>query len=313
MDKQSKIILISGPTASGKSNFAVKIAKKINGEIINADSMQVYKKLRILTARPTKKEQKDIKHHLYGTIDLNEKFSTGQWLKIAIKKIKSIQKRKKIPILVGGTGLYFQSLIKGLVEIPEIPLKYRNKIRVMQKKNGQKKFYKKLTKIDPNVKNKFDSNDIQRSIRAFEIKLFTKVSMYDWLEKTNSEFNDSDFLKLYIDFTREDLIKRISSRTTAMIEAGAIKEVKRFLKVKIKKDLSVNKVIGIDELTQHLKNEINLAQAKELITIKTRQYAKRQATWARSRMFSWKKINPIKIADYIKRLKKSSLKLDQFT
>ena len=313
MDKQSKIILISGPTASGKSNFAVKIAKKINGEIINADSMQVYKKLRILTARPTKREQKDIKHHLYGTIDLNEKFSTGQWLKIAIKKIKSIQKRKKIPILVGGTGLYFQSLIKGLVEIPEIPLKYRNKIRVMQKKNGQKKFYKKLTKIDPNVKNKFDSNDIQRSIRAFEIKLFTKVSMYDWLEKTNSEFNDSDFLKLYIDFTREDLIKRISSRTTAMIEAGAIKEVKRFLKVKIKKDLSVNKVIGIDELTQHLKNEINLAQAKELITIKTRQYAKRQATWARSRMFSWKKINPIKIADYIKRLKKSSLKLDQFT
>ena len=313
MDKQSKIILISGPTASGKSNFAVKIAKKINGEIINADSMQVYKKLRILTARPTKKEQKDIKHHLYGTIDLNEKFSTGQWLKIAIKKIKSIQKRKKIPILVGGTGLYFQSLIKGLVEIPEIPLKYRNKIRVMQKKNGQKKFYKKLTKIDPNVKNKFDSNDIQRSIRAFEIKLFTKVSMYDWLEKTNSEFNDSDFLKLYIDFTREDLIKRISSRTTAMIKAGAIKEVKRFLKVKIKKDLSVNKVIGIDELTQHLKNEINLAQAKELITIKTRQYAKRQATWARSRMFSWKKINPIKIADYIKRLKKSSLKLDQFT
>jgi tRNA dimethylallyltransferase len=183
----------------------------------------------------------------------------------------------------------------------------------MQKKNGQKKFYKKLTKIDPNVKNKFDSNDIQRSIRAFEIKLFTKVSMYDWLEKTNSEFNDSDFLKLYIDFTREDLIKRISSRTTAMIEAGAIKEVKRFLKVKIKKDLSVNKVIGIDELTQHLKNEINLAQAKELITIKTRQYDKRQATWARSRMFSWKKINPIKIADYIKRLKKSSLKLDQFT
>ena len=313
MDKQSKIILISGPTASGKSNFAVKIAKKINGEIINADSMQVYKKLRILTARPTKKEQKDIKHHLYGTIDLNEKFSTGQWLKIAIKKIKSIQKRKKIPILVGGTGLYFQSLIKGLVEIPEIPLKYRNKIRVMQKKDGQKKFYKKLTKIDPNVKNKFDSNDIQRSIRAFEIKLFTKVSMYDWLEKTNSEFNDSDFLKLYIDFTREDLIKRISSRTTAMIEAGVIKEVKRFLKVKIKKDLSVNKVIGIDELTQHLKNEINLAQAKELITIKTRQYAKRQATWARSRMFSWKKINPIKIADYIKRLKKSSLKLDQFT
>jgi len=134
MDKQSKIILISGPTASGKSNFAVKIAKKINGEIINSDSMQVYKQLKILTARPNKQEQKNIKHHMYGIVDLNKKFSTGQWLKLAIKKIKEIKKRKKIPILVGGTGLYFQSLIDGLVKIPEIPLKFRNKIRSIQKK-----------------------------------------------------------------------------------------------------------------------------------------------------------------------------------
>ena len=125
MDKQSKIILIAGPTASGKSSFAVKIAKKINGEIINADSMQVYKQLKILTVRPNKKEQKNIKHHMYGVVDLNKKFSTGEWLKAAIKKIKEIKKRKKIPILVGGTGLYFQSLIKGLVQIPEIPLKFR--------------------------------------------------------------------------------------------------------------------------------------------------------------------------------------------
>ena len=309
MDKQSKIILISGPTASGKSSFALKIAKKINGEIINADSMQVYKQLRILTARPNKKEQKDIKHHLYGTIDLNKKFSTGQWLKIAIKKIKNIHKRKKTPILVGGTGLYFQSLIKGLVEIPEIPLKFRNKIRLMQKKDGQKKFYKKLKKIDPSVKNKFDPNDVQRSIRAFEIKSFTKVSMYDWLEKTNSEFKDSDFLKLYIDFKREDLIKRIALRTNIMIEQGAVQEVDKFLKAKIKKDQSVSKVIGIDELTQYLNNQISLSEAQDLISIKTRQYAKRQATWARSRMSSWKKIKPIKIVSYIKRLKNHSLNL----
>ena len=313
MDKQSKIILISGPTASGKSNFAVKIAKKINGEIINADSMQVYKKLKILTARPKKKEQKKIKHFLYGMIDLNEKFSTGQWLKIAIKKIKNIQKRKKIPILVGGTGLYFQSLIDGLVKIPEIPIKFRNKVRLTHKKEGQKKFYKKLIKIDPKVKNKFDPNDTQRTIRAFEIKSFTKISMYEWQNKTKSEFKDKDFLKLYIDFKREDLVKRISQRTIKMIEDGAIKEVDKFIKLKIKKDLSVNRVIGIDELTQYLDKKINLDQAQELISIKTRQYAKRQATWARSRMVSWKKINPIKIADYIKKLKKSSVKLDQLT
>ena len=313
MDRKSKIILISGPTASGKSNFAVKIAKKINGEIINADSMQVYKQLKILTARPNKKEQKDIKHHLYGTIDLNEKFSTGQWLKIAIKKIKDIHKRKKIPILVGGTGLYFQSLIKGLVEIPEIPLKFRNKIRLMQKKNGQKKFYEKLLKIDPEVINKFNPNDVQRSIRAFEIKSFTKVSMYNWLKKTKSEFKDNDFLKLYIDFERKNLIKRIALRAATMIESGAVKEVKKFLKVKIKKNQSVRKVIGIDELTQFLENKINLAQAEELIAIKTRQYAKRQATWARTRMISWNKIAPNKIKSYIKKLNKSSLKLDQLT
>ena len=185
MDKQSKIILISGPTASGKSNFAIKIAKKINGEIINADSMQVYKQLKILTARPNKKEQKKIKHHMYGFVDLNKKFSTGQWLNVAIKKIKEIKKRKKIPIIVGGTGLYFQSLIDGLVKIPEIPLKFRNKIRLIQKKEGQKKFYKKLLKIDPKVKDKFDPNDIQRTIRAFEIKSFTKISMYEWLKKNS--------------------------------------------------------------------------------------------------------------------------------
>jgi tRNA dimethylallyltransferase len=313
MDKQSKIILISGPTASGKSNFAVKIAKKINGEIINADSMQVYKRLKILTARPNKKEQENIKHHMYGIIDLNEKFSTGQWLETAIKKIKEIKKRKKIPILVGGTGLYFQSLIDGLVKIPKIPIKFRNKIRLIHKKDGQEKFYKKLFVIDPNVKDKFDPNDKQRSIRAFEIKSFTKISMYEWLNKTKSEFKSNEFLKLYINFKREDLIKRISLRTKRMIEKGAIKEVKRFIKLKIQKDLSVNRVIGIDEMTQHLDKKINLDQAQELISIKTRQYAKRQATWARSRMLSWKKINPIKINDYIKRLKKSALKLDQLT
>jgi len=275
--------------------------------------MQVYKKLKILTARPNKIEQKNIKHHLYGVVDLNKKFSTGEWLKIAIKKIKEIKKRKKIPILVGGTGLYFQSLIDGLVKIPEIPIKFRNKIRLMQKKEGQRKFYKKLLRIDPMAKNKFDQNDTQRAIRAFEIKSFTKISMYEWLTKTKSEFKDEEFLKLYIDFKREDLIKRISLRSIKMIEEGAINEVKKFIKLKIKKDLSVNRVIGIDELTQHLDKKIELVQARELISIKTRQYAKRQATWARSRMTSWEKINPFKITDYIKNLKKSALKLDQLT
>jgi len=311
MDNQSKIILIAGPTASGKSNFAVNLAKKIDGEIINADSMQIYKQLKILTARPNKKEQKNIRHHLYGIININKNFSSGTWLKLAISKIKEIRRRKKIPIVVGGTGLYFQSLINGLVKIPNISMKLRNKIRSMQKRYGQKKFYKKLIKLDPKVKSKFDPNDTQRSIRAFEIKTHTKISMYDWLNKTKPIFNESVFLKFYVNFERSELIKRIQKRTENMIKKGAIQEVVKFNKLRIKKDKSINKVIGIDELTKYLNNQIKLKQAKELITIKTRQYAKKQTTWARSRMIEWTKIEPQQLSSTIKKINKSSLKLDQ--
>ena len=303
MDIQSKIILISGPTASGKSNFAIKLAKKINGEIINADSMQVYKQLKVLTARPNKKDQKNIKHYLYGTIDLKKSFSTGKWLKFSIKKIKEIRRRKKIPILVGGTGLYFQSIVNGLVKIPNVPLKIRKKVRLMQKKDKQKKFYKKLLKLDTKVKDKFDPNDTQRSIRAFEIKFFTKISMYDWLNRTKPVFKEDEFLKIYIDFNRTELIRRISIRVSKMLKEGAIDEVRKFCRQKIKKDHSINKVIGIDELTKYLRNQISLEEAKEQISIRTRQYAKRQATWARSRMISWNKISPNEISSWIKKIK----------
>ena len=156
MDLKSKIILIYGPTASGKSKFSVQLAKKIKGEIINADSMQVYKELKILTARPLKNESSKIKHHLYGFQSVKRKFSTGKWLKLATEKISKIKKNKKIPILVGGTGLYFKALTDGLVKIPNIPIKFRNKIRNLQKQIGQKKFYKKLIKLDPLIKEKIN-------------------------------------------------------------------------------------------------------------------------------------------------------------
>ena len=292
MDHKSKIILIAGPTASGKSTFALKLAKKIKGEIINADSMQVYKQLQILTARPKKKDLKKIKHHLYGFCDVKKNYSTGEWLKLILKKIKEISKRKKVPIVVGGTGLYFKALTDGLVKIPNIPMKVRNKIRFMQKQLGQKKFYNKLLKLDPLIKNKIEKNDIQRSIRAYEIKNYTKISIIKWFEKTKKHISTDEFIKLYIDYPREDLINRINLRVEAMFKDGAIDEVKRFNKLKVKKENSSSKVIGIKEITNLLNKQGTLEQAKELISIKTRQYAKRQATWARGQMQSWQKINP---------------------
>ena len=149
MDYKSKIILIAGPTASGKSKIAINLAKKISGEIVNADSMQVYKQLKILTARPSEKDQKTIKHHLFGIIDVRKRFSTGQWLKKCTKIINLIRKKNKTPIIVGGTGLYFKALVDGLVSIPKFKPSEKNKILKLHKKLGQKQFYKKLVKLDP--------------------------------------------------------------------------------------------------------------------------------------------------------------------
>ena len=303
MDLKSKIILISGPTSSGKSNFAIKLAKKIKGEIINADSMQVYKQLQILTARPKKEDLKKIKHHLYGFCDVRKKYSTGEWLKLLLKKIKDIRKRKKVPIIVGGTGLYFKALTDGLVKIPNIPIKVRNKIRLMQKKLGQKEFYNKLLKLDPLIKNKIEKNDVQRSIRAYEIKNYTKISIINWFKKTKKYIASDDFIKLYIDYPRDSLVNRINMRVDNMFANGAIEEVIRFNKLKVKKENSSNKVIGIKEISSLLNKQSTLEQAKELIAIKTRQYAKRQVTWARGQMQSWQKINPKNLSLTLKKIK----------
>lgn len=294
MDIKSKIILISGPTASGKSKQADKLAKKIGGEIINADSMQVYKELKILTARPSINNK--IKYHLYGFLSVKNKFSTGDWLKLTLTKIKQIKGKGKIPILVGGTGLYFKSLVDGLAKIPNIPLKFRNSIRIEHNKIGQKKFYKKLLKIDPKIKNYINPQDTQRTLRAYEIKKFTKISMIDWFKKTKKHFEDKDFVKIYFDIPRNILIDRINKRVDKMFASDVEKEVEKFNALKVKKDYSANKVIGIREISEYLKKEATLLETKEKISIKTRQYAKRQSTWSRKHMSSWQFIDPLNVA-----------------
>tara|TARA_B100001057_G_scaffold22213_1_gene20541 strand:+ start:2635 stop:3543 length:909 start_codon:yes stop_codon:yes gene_type:complete len=302
MDFKSKIVLIYGPTASGKSEFAIKLANKIKGEIVNADSMQVYKELKILTARPVKNNFEKVKHHLYGFQSSKIDFSTGDWLKIVIKKINQIRNRKKIPIIVGGTGLYFKALTEGFAEMTLIPLKFRNKIRLLQKNVGQEKFYKKLLKLDPEIANEISFTDVQRSIRAYEVKLFTKKSIIEWHKRTKSRFKKKEFVKLYIDYPRSELIQRINLRTKKMLKDGAVSEVKRFLKLRISKNKSVSKAIGVVEIKDFIKKKIDEEAVIEKISIKTRQYAKRQVTWARGHMKSWKKVNPKRLNNFSKKI-----------
>ena len=285
-----KIILLAGPTASGKSKLAVHLAKKLNGEIINADSMQIYKEFSILSSRPSKFEMKKIKHHIYGTISVKKHFSAGDWFKEAKKKIDVCIQKRKIPIIVGGTGLYFNTITKGISKIPEIDFKTRSKVRNLYKILGFKKFYEKLLELDPKVKNKILPTDSQRVQRAFEVKLKTKKSLFDWIVKTKPEFLDFNLKKIFIDIPRNELLEKISKRTELMFEQNCISEVKKFNRLKINKNLSANKLIGVQDINQYLKGTISLDECRELINIKTRQYAKRQNTWARGHMKNWIKL-----------------------
>ena len=290
MDLKTKIILIAGPTASGKSNFAIKLAKKINGEIINADSMQIYKEFTILSSRPKRSEVKKIKHHMYGIVSVKRYFSAGDWFKEAKKKVDLCLKNKKVPIIVGGTGLYFNTITGGISKIPDIDFKTRKNVRVLFKKLGSKKFYEKLLVLDPKVKNRINPKDSQRMQRAYEVKLKTKKSLFDWFAKTKSDFLDFDLRIVFIDIPRMDLLPNISKRTELMFKENCLKEVKKFNSMRLNKNLSANKLIGVQEINEFIKDSISLDECKELINIKTRQYAKRQNTWARGHMKNWNKL-----------------------
>ena len=302
MDLKSKIILIYGPTASGKSNFAIKLAKKIKGEIINADSMQVFKELKILSARPLPKNYKNVKHHLYGFQSVKKNFSSGDWLELVNQKILNIKNRKKITILVGGTGLYFKAITEGLVNIPIIPIRLRSKLRLLHKKIGSKKFFSELVKLDPLSKNFVKPTDTQRIIRAYEVKLFTKRSIYDWFKSTRSDYENDDFFKIYIDYPRIELVKRICDRTEDMIKNGAISEVKKFIRLKVPRVKTASKAIGIAEIREYLEKKIEISEVIEKISIKTRQYAKRQSTWGRGNMMDCNKIKSKDLNKFLKKI-----------
>ena len=281
--------------------MAIKIAKKLKGEIINADSMQVFKEFNILSSRPSTSDMRKVKHHLYGTISVNQYFSAGDWLKQAKKKINICIKNNKVPIIVGGTGLYFNTITKGISKIPKINLQTRNKVRNLYKKLGSKKFYNQLLKLDPQIKGRISSTDPQRVQRAYEVKLKTKKSLIDWFENTKSEFLDFEIRKIFIDIPREILLKKISLRIEQMFKEKCIQEVRRFNELHVNKNLSANKLIGVKEINDFLNGSISLDHCKELINIKTRQYAKRQNTWSRGHMKNWNKIYSKNFSNLLKK------------
>jgi len=286
-----KIILIAGPTGSGKSELALRLAKKINGEIINADSMQVYKEIKILSARP--ESYFNISHYLYGNISVKSNFSAGEWLKKVKLNLKKILNKKKQPIFVGGTGLYFKLLTEGISNIPKIPDAIRTKARNLNAKLGNDKFYGLLIKLDPLVQNKKKENDTHRLIRAYEVMIYTKKSLIVWQKKNKNYFSNYRFVKIYINPKNNFLQKLLRLRLKKMFEIGAVDEVKKFLKLKINSSLPANKILGIEEIKKYLDKKILLEQAFEETFIRTRRYVKRQRTWFRGHMKDWTSIfNP---------------------
>ena len=283
-----KIILLFGPTASGKSRLALDIAKEFNCEIINADSMQVYKEVKILSARPN---NKSIKHHLYGFISVKKNFSTGSWYKLAAKKIKDINKRGKVALVVGGTGLYFKALTDGLSEVPEVP-----------KINMSSKLDKDYILKNPKIFKGIPINDKQRLQRAISVYKHTGKPLWMWQKKNKKIFRDKEFAKIFLQPGKPEIESRIKKRFDQMLREGAIQEAENFKKIKVNSINSSNFIIGLKEISEFLSKKISLNELKEKVVIRSRQYAKRQLTWQRGQMKDWKGFTDTNYLDLRKKI-----------
>ena len=278
-----KVFAISGPTSSGKTNLAIKLAQKFDGEVIGVDSRQIYKSIPIGTAQPSKKELKTIPHHLIGIKDLNEPISAGEYAKLVDEKIYEIIDRKKIPILCGGTGLYFKALFEGIFSESKTDLDIRKKLE-KEYDIDKESLYRRLQSIDPDYALKVHINNKKRLVRALELYEITGKNMSDNFSSENekSDFYDK-FFTVYLKMSRPILQKRIVKRTNSMLENGLIEEVKNI----IDKGYNVSQLdyIGFDEVTSYLIGNTSLDDACEKIIIRTRQYAKRQLKWFDAQRF----------------------------
>ena len=286
-------VLIAGPTASGKSALALMLAERIGGTVINADSMQVYRDLHVITARPDAAEAKRVPHMLYGHIDAAENYSVGRWLKDVETALAEVTATKRVPIVIGGTGLYFKMLTEGLAAVPPTPPQVRAAFRARLANEGIAPLYAELGRVDPQSANRLMPNDSSRILRALEVMAATGRSLRDWHGEGLPPLLDAaSASKVFLACEREALVARIESRFDAMLAAGALDEVRALAARSLDPLLPAMKAHGVPWLIRHLKGEIALDEAAAGAKMDTRRYAKRQVTWFRNQMADWPSAPP---------------------
>ncbi len=289
---QRHAIVIAGPTASGKSAFALDLAMRRGGVIINADSMQVYRELAILTARPSPDDEARAPHRLYGFRSGAYPYSVGQWLADAAAALEEAQTRGLVPIFTGGTGLYFKALFEGLSPVPEIPEAVRAHWRARAQRDAAPTLHAELAKRDPAAAAQIRPSDMQRIVRALEVIEATGCSLVQWRKSAGTPLLDESRAETYVIAPeRTALYRACDARTEAMLAAGALDEVAALLRLDLDSHLPVMRAIGVRPLGAYLSGEIDLQTARERLKTETRRYAKRQLTWLRRNMISWESVS----------------------
>jgi tRNA dimethylallyltransferase len=286
----SNVVLIAGPTASGKSALALELAQKTGGVIVNADSMQVYRDLRIITARPTPEEEARLPHRLYGHVDAAVNFSAGAWMADAAKVLVEARAQQRLAIFVGGTGLYFKALTRGLSAVPPIPPEIREAVRARLERDGVEALHADLALRDPASAERLKPRDRTRIARALEVVEATGRSLTSWhCEGLPPLLPPGRFSALFLAPDRDELYARIDARFEAMLTAGALEEVAQLAARRLDPLLPAMKAHGVPALIRHLAGEITLEEAATVGRADTRHYAKRQFTWFRHQLpeFAW--------------------------
>lgn len=283
-----RAVLIAGPTASGKSALALAVAESLGGVIVNADSMQVYRDLRVITARPTADDEARAPHKLYGFVDAAENYSVGRWCRDVEEALAEIGKQGRVPILVGGTGLYFKALMSGLAAVPPIPADIRAGVRGRLQHESAPTLHAELMRLDPATAQRITANDRSRISRALEVVLATGRALSDWHREGLPPLIDpARAAKVFITCERKELVRRIEARFDTMMRSTVLEEVRRLAERKLDPALPAMKAHGVPWLIRHLNGEISREDAIAGAVMDTRRYAKRQLTWFRNQMKDW--------------------------